>query len=160
MKLSTPSGTVEGHSACGKALEENVENHLFNPAPLDQFSQDILLADIPPSFTDEDNEMRLSLPNKQEVHTILKSCQTHAASGTDFITAYFYQQNWDLIGVHLTEVVQHVFLGHNPNSIKKTSLMVLGNKPGKKAKSLLISDRRKLSLLNVDFKLMTGISSS
>ena len=38
--------------------------------------------------------------------------------------------------------------------------MVFGNKPGKKAKSLLISDRRKLSLLNVDFKLMTGIEAA
>ena len=38
--------------------------------------------------------------------------------------------------------------------------MVFGNKPGKKAKSLLISDRRKLSLLNADFKLMTGIEAA
>ena len=37
--------------------------------------------------------------------------------------------------------------------------MVFGNKPGKKAKSSLISDCRKLSLLNVDFKLMTGIEA-
>ena len=105
MKLSTPSGTVEIHSACAKAFEENVKNHLLNPAPLDQFSQDIMLAEIPPSFTDEDNKMLLSLSNKPEVHTILKSCRPHAAPGTDSITAYFYQQNWDLIGDHLTEVV-------------------------------------------------------
>ena len=38
--------------------------------------------------------------------------------------------------------------------------MVFGNKPGKKAKTLLISDRRKLSLLNLDFKLMTGIEAA
>ena len=38
--------------------------------------------------------------------------------------------------------------------------MVFGNKPGKKARSLLIADRRKLSLLNADFKLMTGIEAS
>ena len=38
--------------------------------------------------------------------------------------------------------------------------MVFGNKPGKKAKSLLISDRRKISLLNVDFKIMSGIEAA
>ena len=38
--------------------------------------------------------------------------------------------------------------------------MVFGNKPGKKAKSPLISDRRKLSLINVDFKIMTGIEAA
>ena len=37
--------------------------------------------------------------------------------------------------------------------------MVFGNKPGEKAKSLLISDRRKLSLLNVEFQIMTGIEA-
>ena len=38
-------------------------------------------------------------------------------------------------------------------------MMVFGNKPGKKAKSLLISDHRKLSLLNVDFKIKKGIKA-
>ena len=38
--------------------------------------------------------------------------------------------------------------------------MVFGNKPGKKARSLIISDRRKLSLLNSYFKFMTGIEAS
>ena len=104
--------------------------------------------------------MLLSTPTKEEVHKILKLCRPHAAPGTDSITAYFYQQNWDLIGDHLTEVVQQVFLGNNPTASQKTSLMVFGNKPGKKAKSLLISDRRKLSLLNVDFKVMTGIEAA
>ena len=37
--------------------------------------------------------------------------------------------------------------------------MVFGNKPGKKANSLLISDRRKISLLNVDFRVMSGIEA-
>ena len=134
MKLSTPNGIVEGHSACAKALEENVENHLLNPAPLDPFSEEILLAEIVPSFTEEDNEMLLSTPTKEEVHKILKSCRPHAAPGTDSITAYFYQQNWDLIGDHLTDVVQQVFLGNNPTASQKTSLMVFGNKPGKKSK--------------------------
>ena len=77
MQLSTPNGTVEGHSACAKALEDNVENHLLNPAPLDPFSQNLLLAEILPSFTEEDNEILLSLPSKQEVHNTLKSCRPH-----------------------------------------------------------------------------------
>ena len=38
--------------------------------------------------------------------------------------------------------------------------MVFGNKPRKKAKSLKISDRRKLCVLNVDFKVMTGIEEA
>ena len=38
--------------------------------------------------------------------------------------------------------------------------MFFGNKPGKKANGLLVSDRCKLSLINVDFNLMTGIEAA
>ena len=114
MTLTTPNGTAEGHYACAKALEENVENQLLNPAPLDPISQGILLAEVLPSFTEGDNNMLLSPPTKDEVHNTLKSCRPH-----DSITAYFYQQNWDIIGGHLTEVVQQVFLGNSPTSSQK-----------------------------------------
>ena len=74
MTLTTPNGTAEGHYACAKA-------------PLDPISQGILLAEVLPSFTEGDNEMLLSLPNKDELHKILKSCRPHAAPGTDSIMA-------------------------------------------------------------------------
>ena len=40
----------------------------------------------------------------------------------------------------------------------KTSLMVFGSKP-KKANSLLPEDKRKISLLNSDFKVATGLDA-
>ena len=65
-----------------------------------------------------------------------------------------------MIGDALTDVVVNIFNGAMPTDCQRTSLMVFGNKPGKKAKSLKISDRRKLSLMNVDFKIATGIEAS
>ena len=97
---------------------------------------------------------------KDKVQNQFKLCRPYAAPGTDSITAYFYQQNWDLLVDHLTEVIQQVFLGNTPTPSKKRALMVFGNKLGKKPKSLLISDRRKLSLLNVDFKIRKGIKAT
>ena len=73
---------------------------------------------------------------------------------------YFYQQFWELVGDSLTKLICAVFKGTTPSPSQRISLMVLGNKPGKKAKSLLISDQRKLFLINVDFKLMTGIEAA
>ena len=64
------------------------------------------------------------------------------------------------MGEPLTSVIQHVFQGNKPSPDQRNSLMVFGNKLGKKAKSLKISDGRKLSLLNVDFKVMTGIEAA
>ena len=64
------------------------------------------------------------------------------------------------MGEPLTSVIQHVFQGNQPSPDQRTSLMVFDNKPGKKAKSLKVSDRRKISLLNVEFKVMTGIEAA
>ena len=82
------------------------------------------------------------------------SCNQHAAPGTDGRTAYMYRQCWDL----LTEVIQAVFKGSKPTTSQQTSLMVFGAKP-KKLQSFKPKDKRKLSLLNVDFKVMTGLEA-
>merc|ERR1712004_446651 len=160
LKLQTPSGIVEGHDACADAVEKSVADHLLHPANLDPAAQDLLLQEVEPCFTQADNLFLESPPTKDEVKQVLFSCNSHAAPGTDGLTAYFYKKHWNLIGDLLTQVITKVFMGSKPSSCQRTSLMVFGNKPGKKAKSLLISDRRKISLLNVDFKVMTGIEAA
>ena len=159
LKLETPAGIVEGHENCAEALEQNVASHLLHPAMLDPSAQDILLSEVEPCFTDKDNLMLLAEPSKDEVKEVLNSCRSQAAPGTDGITAYFYKKFWHVIGDSLTEVIVEIFNGAPPSACMRTSLMVFGNKPGKKAKSLKISDRRKLSLLNVDFKIATGVEA-
>ena len=43
LKLETPSGILEGHSACAAYLEQTVESLLLHPAQLDQGAQQALL---------------------------------------------------------------------------------------------------------------------
>ena len=160
LKLQTPQGLAEGHDECAKALESNVYDHLSNPAPLDPNVQEILLKEVKISFTDEDNLKLKTVPTKSEIKTVLDSFRPHAAPGTDGLTVHLNRQCWNILGDPLSEVIQEVFKGAKPSASQRTSLMVFGNKPGKKAKSLLISDRRKLSLLNSDFILMTGIEAA
>ena len=52
-----------------------------------------------------------------------------------------------------------MFIGQQPTASQRTSLMVFGDKP-KKLKSIKPKDKRKISLLNVDFKIMTGIEAN
>ena len=160
LKLQTPSGIVEGHEDCAAAVEKNVADHLLQPANLDPAAQEILLREVEPCFTEADNLYLEAPPTKEEVKQVLLSCNSHAAPGTDGLTAFFYKKHWDLMGDLLTNIITRVFMGTKPSSCQRCSLMVFGNKPGKKAKSLLISDRRKISLLNVDFKVMTGIEAA
>ena len=160
LKLETPSGVVEGHENCALALENNVAAHLLHPAPLDPLAQAVLLSEVDTCFSTDDNAMLMESPTMEEVKKVLFTCRSHAAPGTDGITAYFYKKHWNMIGSDLTDVIVNIFNGAAPTDCQRTSLMVFGNKPGKKAKSLKISDRRKLSLMNVDFKIATGIEAS
>ena len=99
LKLMTSEGFIEGHEACASALEANVASHLLNPAQLDPLAQEILLAEVESSFTDEDNDKLVAPPNKVEIKKVLDFCRPHAAPGTDGLTVFFYKTCWNIIRV-------------------------------------------------------------
>ena len=119
LKLTTPLGLVEGHEECASALEKNVEDHLLEPANLSPQAQEILLKEVTPCFTEEDNNKLKSPQQKKEIKAVLDSCRAHAAPGTDGLTVYFYQKLWPLIGDSLTEVITSVFSGNSPSDSQK-----------------------------------------
>ena len=95
LELETETGTLQGHDACSSYLEGEVASLLLNPAALDPAAQDILLAEVEPVFTKEDNEMLLALPCKEEVKEVLFSSNLKAAPGTDGLTSLLYKECWD-----------------------------------------------------------------
>ena len=123
------------------------------PPLLDAAAQDRLLAKVEPVFTAEDNALLIKVPTKKEVEETLNEANLHAAPGSDGLTSFLYKEFWDTLGDSLTEVTQAVHRGEQPTCTQRTSLMVFGTKP-KKSKSLKPSDKRKISLLNADFKLL------
>ena len=149
---------IEGHSACAAYLEDSVAQLLHLPPLLDAAAQDQLLAEVEPVFTPADNALLCKLPTKTEVKETLDNANLHAAPGCDGLTSFLYKECWDTLGDSLTEVVQAVHSGKPPTQTQRTSLMVFGTKP-KKPKSLKPSDKRKISLLYADFKLVTGIDA-
>ena len=151
-------GAFEVCFACSAYLEESVADLLLHPAVLDPAAHEALLSEVQPVFTDSDNQMICALPDKAEVKEVLWDSNQHAAPGTDGLTAYLYRQCWDQLGDPLTEVAQAVFKGHQPSPSQRTSLMVFGAKR-KKQQSNKPKDKRKISLLNVDFKIMTGLEA-
>ena len=137
-------------------LEQSVGCLLSQPPDLNEASQQQLLKEVKPVFTKEDNECLSKVPSKEEVKLSISSSNLHAAPETDGLTICFYLFFWDLIGDALTEMVQYVHKGNSPSYSQRTSLMVFGSKP-KKPNSTKPSDKRKISLLNADFKIITGI---
>ena len=154
----TAAGLLQDQSACGKYLENTVKNLLESLVHLCKVSQDILLAEVPPTFTEKDNEHLLKPPSKCEVFQTLISSNLHAALGTDGLTSYFYKECFHIIGDAFTDVVKNVFSGLQPILSQRTRKMVFGAKPNK-ANSLKPQDKRRISLLNCDFKTISGIES-
>ena len=156
LKLQTPDGLLEGHDQCAAFLEKDVKNLLLTDANLDLTAQSTLLEEISPCFTDADNAILESPPTLQSVQDTIKASNLHAAPGCDGIPSLLYKVCWDTIGPSLTEVMQDVFKCKPLTPSLRTSLMVFGSKP-KKPSSLL--PKRRISLLNSDFKIASGLEA-
>ena len=140
-------------------VQDSVADLLIHLASLSHAAQTELLQKVEPVFTQADNILLTKYPDKAEVKEFVWSANLHAAPGTDGLTTFLYYTCWDILGDSLTDVVQAVHDGHSPATSQRTSLLVLGCKP-KKAKSIKASDKRRLSLLNSDFKVITGVENN
>ena len=100
--------------------------------------------------------MLVAAPTKHEVEQSINSSNFQAAPGTDGITSFLYKECFHILKDAITEVAKAVFLGSQPPPSQRTSLMLYTDKPGK-TQSMQAKDKRRLSLLNSDFKILTGI---
>ena len=159
LKLQTADGLLEGHSACSDFLQNEVAKLLLSPASLDSSAQAALLAEVKPVFSEADNDKLKKLPSKDYVLEVLKQSNLNSAPGTDGITSLLYKEHWDILGDPLHQVITSIAEGEKLTASQRTSLMVFGSKP-KKPLSIRPEDKRRISLLNADFKLATAIEAN
>ena len=157
LQLKTDTGLIQGHEDCAKYLEKAVGDLLLFPAKLNETTQANLLREVKPVFTEKDNKMLLEIPTKVEVKVSLESAKTNAAPGTDGITNLVYKECWDILGDGLVEVSKGIHDGGRPTLSQRTSLMVYGSKANKPPNSTDPKHKRRISLLNSDFKIVSGI---
>ena len=158
LKLQADEVLLEGHSECAAYLEDQVGKLLLHPHVPDLNAQECLLNEVDLVYTEEDNRRLLSTPTQAEVKQVLDDSNLQAAPGTDGIPSLLYSKCWDSMGAALTEVVQEIHQGNKPTMSMRSSLMVFGSKP-KKPNSIKPGDKRRISLLNSDFKIVTGIEA-
>ena len=120
-----------------------------------------LLEEVVEVLTKEDNQMMKKIPTDQEILEVLNDANLQAAPGTDGLPGLpglLYKECWVTSGQSLSEVVRDIFMGEKPPASMRTSIMVFGAKP-EKTSSILPKDKRKISLLNADFKVITGLEA-
>ena len=158
LQLQTENGLLEGHVKCSEYLEQQVENLLLQPHLEDVSARERLLQEVETVFTEEDNAALLATPTSEEIKAVVLASNLKAAPGTDGIPSLLYATCWSVMGGPLTEIVQAIHISGKPTKSMRTSLMVFGTKP-RKATSLKPSDKRRISLLNSDMKVVTGIEA-
>ena len=144
---------------CAAFLEQEVKNLLLTDAGLDPSSQNTLLDELTPCFTEADNAILKSPPTLKSVKENIDASNLHAAPGCDGIPSLLYKVCWDTIGPGLTDVMKEIFLCKPLPPSQRTSLMVFGTKP-KKPNSILPQDKRRISLLNSNFKTASGLGAA
>ena len=85
-----------------------------------------------------------------------KKSNLRAAPGTDGISSLVYKERWSSMGASLSEAMIELHKGKKLTVSQRTALMVFGSKP-KKVNSINPSDKRRISILNSDFKLYEGV---
>nr|MCS5593020.1 reverse transcriptase domain-containing protein [Porticoccaceae bacterium] len=144
---------------CAKFLQRQVEDLLRLPAALSPAAQETLLSEVDGAFTASDNMNLLADISEENVKASLASSNIHGSPGCDGIPGSVYKALWETLGPSLTHVLAEIYEGAEPTKTMRTSLMLFAPKPNK-AKSFKAKDKRKISLLNTDFKTLTGIITS
>ena len=155
-KLKTEEGIIEGHNKVAEFFKNEVEALFGKEVKLDEEAQEKLLDEVEEEFSEDDNKMLESEITDEEVKLSLKTSNKKASPGCDGITFLVYEECWSVLGPHLCEVVRQVIKEGTPSRSMQHSLLVFSPKPGKQD-ALLPKNFRRLSMLQSDWKLITGI---
>ena len=121
-----------------------------------KIQKNVLLDFVEKVFTDADNEMLENIPSMEELFEALKESNLKAAAGSDGISGLIYKECWSSLGESLCDVIKEIFSGSLPTTSMRTAMMIFSSKP-KKLDSIKPSDKRRISILNCDFKLYEGL---
>ena len=156
VKLRTPEKDLIGHKECAEYLAEEVRNLWEKEIHLNDEAQEELLQDVEKVFTEEDNKLLEAPISNQEIRESLERCNFKASPGTDSVTYLTYKSCWHILGEDLGDVLREVVQSKKPSKSMQHGFMVFTPKNGKNSPPLP-KNLRKISLLNTDFKILSGV---
>ncbi|GAA0182299.1 hypothetical protein LIER_30353 [Lithospermum erythrorhizon] len=81
---------------------------------------------IPSLVTDEDNEMMLRAPTKEEVRTVVLSLNKESVAGPDGFNGHFYHNFWGVIVDDVVDAMGHFLNGHKlPQAFTSTTIALI-----------------------------------
>ena len=158
LQLDVGGNILNGHDKCAAFLEDSVTELLDNPHEQNEEDTRLLLNEVESVFSEDDNKMLLAPPTLVEIKEVLKKTNLTAAPGNDGIPSLLYSVCWDTLKDDILDMIKYVHMGGSPSLSQRQSLMVFGSKP-KKLNSIKPGDKRRISMLNSDMKILTGIEN-
>ena len=112
-----------------------------------------------PKINEKDNEVLTQSITKSELKKSLRKLRSKASPGIDSIPSSLYVKMFDLFAPLMVEVFNDIIHGQSPPASMRTSIVQFLNKP-KKARSIKLSDKRKISVLCTDYKCLEKIMAN
>ena len=130
---------------------------VYTEEGVEESAQDTMLSKIKTKLTADQAQLcEGAVVTHDEITHAVKQAKNYKSPGTDGLTYEFYKAFWQLLGKDLVQVFNHSFENkHLPDS-QNYGLLTLLFKKGERA---LLSNRRPISLLNTDYKILAKASS-
>ena len=136
---------------------ENYYRNLFASKDTDPLVQTTLLENISHTTPTELNETLSAPLSGKELRTALRGMKNNRAPGSDGLTKEFYHTFWSIISLDLLEVYQTSFEKSELPASQKEGIVTLLPKKGD---NLDPCNKRPITLLNVDYKILAKSLSS
>ena len=150
--LETGSGQV---TATKDILHEafNFYSDLYKNDDIDNDALSAMLGNIECFLNEADSELCDSPVTLDEIKYALFGMSLSKSPGNDSLTVEFYKHFWDHLGPLLIEVYEDIFRAGNLTRVMKSGVITLIYK--QRGDKTLLKNWRPISLLNVDYKIIS-----
>jgi hypothetical protein len=132
----------------------NFYKTLYSKVPTDSAAQDRLLNLLERKLTDEQRDSCEDLFTASECSAALKSMSCGKTPGSDGLPKEFYITFWDMLREDFVEMANNCIAdGIIPESLRQAMILLLYKKDDPE----LLKNWRRISLLNVDYKIITKV---
>lgn len=157
-ELYTSEGTTVTETM--RILETEVEFYkkLYHNEPVDTDMQQILFKQIHERLNEGEKEMCEKNITMNDLTESLQSMNKNKSPGFDGLTVEFYQKFWNVLGPLFKEVSEEIYkCGELSNTMKRGIISLIYKKKGDKK---LLKNWRPITLLNVDYKIISKTLAS
>ena len=155
-KLEVDGCIYEGQDEIEKVMRKKLEDTLSKTFSLNREAcEDLFSFDVPKISAEMDGLLHKEISPK-ELEIALRQLNSKASPGIDGIPSTLYVKLIDLFLPHIRLVFNCIVKGGQPSKTMRTSTIQFLTKP-KKAGSIKLSDKRRISVLCTDFKCLETV---